>query len=420
MKTIRRYYIGLALMLSSLLAPGTVPNAFADETIRIAFIAPFSGAFAPQGDAFLKELRYSMDVVNKTGGALGKQFEIVTFDDKLQPAEAIIALKSATDQNIPIVIQCVGSNVAAAMIDGVAKYNARNPDNRVIYLNCAALANELTNEKCDFWHFRFAANVGQRVETLIQALPQDVTTVYLINQDYLYGQSVDADMKSYLAKLRPDVRIVGDDLVPFGKVKDYSSYITKIKVSKAQAVLTSNWGVDFNLLLKSGVETALDVRYFTLSAHLNGGPTAMGKSGVDRVYSALDFHHNIPNEIGNAETDAWIGKFHEQFPDFDYTWINYRTMFEMLQAAINKAGVVDPMKIALALEGMEITDTVGQKNIMRREDHQLIDPLYAAVFTTGVKYDSEHTGFGWKTVKTIPASELAQPTTCKMKRPPGA
>ena len=105
-----------------------------------------------------------MDVVNKKGGALGKQFEIVTFDDKLQPAEAIIALKSVTDQNIPIVVQCIGSNVAAAMIDSVAKYNARNPDNRVIYLNCAALANELTNEKCDFWHFRFAANVGQRMK----------------------------------------------------------------------------------------------------------------------------------------------------------------------------------------------------------------------------------------------------------------
>jgi branched-chain amino acid transport system substrate-binding protein len=420
MKQILRSLLGVTLLLGLLLAPATVPRAVADDTIKIAFIAPFSGAFAPQGDAFLKELRYSMDVVNKTGGALGKQFEIVTFDDKLQPAEAIIALKSVIDQNIPIVIQCIGSNVAAAMIDGVAKHNARNPDNRVIYLNCAALANELTNEKCDFWHFRFAANVGQRVETLIRALPRDTTTVYLVNQDYLYGQSVRADMKSYLAKLRPDVQIVGDDLVPFGKVKDFSPYVTKIKASGARSVLTSNWGVDFNLLLKSGVETGLDVNYFTLSAHLNGGPTSMGKSGVDRVYAALDFHHNIPSEVGNAETDGWIGEFHKQFPDFDYTWINYRTMFEMLQAAINKAGATDPMKIALALEGMEVTDAVGQKNTMRREDHQLIDQFYAAVFTTGVKYDSEGTGFGWKTVKTIPASELAQPTTCKMKRPAGA
>ncbi len=408
------------LLFGFILALGLLGHATAEDTIKIAFIAPFSGAFAPQGDAFLKELQYSLDTVNAKGGALGRKFEIVTFDDKLQPAEAIIALKSVTDQNIPIVMQCIGSNVAAAMIDGVAKHNARNPDHRVLYLNCAALANELTNEKCDFWHFRFAANVGQRVETLIRALPQDTTTVYLINQDYLYGQSVQTDMKSFLTKLRPDVKIVGDDLVPLGKVKDFSPYIAKIKASGAKAVLTSNWGVDFNLLLKSGVETALDVKYYTLSAHLNGGPTSMGATGVDRVYAALDFHHNVPSEVGNAATDAWIKGFQDKYPDFDYTWINYRTMFEMLQAAVNKAGEVDPMKIALALEGMEVTDAVGQKNIMRRDDHQLIDQFYAAVFTKGVKYDSERTGFGWKTVKTIPAADLAQPTSCKMKRPAGA
>ena len=414
MKAASRLLLGLALSL------GLLSQARAEDTIKIGFIAPFSGAFAPQGDAFLKELRYSMDVVNKSGGALGRKFELVTFDDKLQPAEAIIALKSVVDQNIPIVLQCVGSNVAAAMIDGVAKHNARNPDHRVLYLNCAALANELTNDKCDFWHFRFAANVGQRVETLIRALPQDIKTVYLVNQDYLYGQSVQADMKGFLAKLRPDVKIVGDDLVALGKVKDFSPYIAKIKTSGAQAVLTSNWGVDFNLLLKSGVETALDVKYFTLSAHLNGGPTSMGATGVDRVYAALDFHHNVASEIGNAPVDAWIKGFQDQFPEFDYTWINFRTMFEMLQKAVNAAGSVDPMKIALALEGLEITDAVGQKNTMRREDHQLIGQFYAAVFTRGVKYDSERTGFGWRTVKTISSRELAQPTTCRMKRPAGS
>jgi len=57
---------------------------------------------------------------------------------------------------------------------------------------------------------------------------------------------------------------------------------------------------------------------------------------------------------------------------------------------------------------------------MRREDHQLIGPLWVAEFSKGVKYDSEKTGFGWKTVMTIPSSDLALPTTCKMKRPAGA
>ncbi|MBS0643445.1 MAG: branched-chain amino acid ABC transporter substrate-binding protein [Acetobacteraceae bacterium] len=418
MKRLGQALAGLAFVVCAMLAIGQ--TARAQDTIKIAFIGPFSGAFAPQGDAFLKELQFSMDVVNAKGGALGKKFELVTFDDKIQPAEALIALKAATDQNIQLVIQCIGSNVAAAMIDGVAKHNARNPERPVLYLNCAALANELTNEKCDFWHFRFAAEVSQRVYSLILGLPKDIKTVYLMNQDYLYGQSVRADMRTYLAKLRPDVQIIGDDMVPLGKVKDFAPYIAKIKASGAQAVLTSNWGVDFNLLLKSGVETALDVKYYTLAAHLNGGPTAMGEAGVGRVFAVVDFHHNVPAELNNAEGDAWIKGFRDKYPEFDYTWLNFRTMFEMLQMAVNKAGSVDPLKVALALEGMQITDLASQTETMRKEDHQLIGPLWVAEFAKGVKYDSEKTGFGWKTVLTVPSADLALPTTCKMKRPPGA
>ena len=226
----------------------------AEDTIKIGFIAPFSGAFAANGDAWLKMLIYAMNNTNERGGALGKKFELVTFDDKITPSEALIALKSITDQNIPFVVQCIGSNVAAAMEEGVSRYNARNPEHRVLYLNCAALATDLTEEKCDFWHFRFAANVTQRVAALVRGLPKDASTVYLMNQDYLYGQGVAADTKKFLAQFRPDIKIVGEEFIPLGKVKDFSSYIAKIKASGAKALITSNWGPDFNLLMKAGVE----------------------------------------------------------------------------------------------------------------------------------------------------------------------
>jgi branched-chain amino acid transport system substrate-binding protein len=57
---------------------------------------------------------------------------------------------------------------------------------------------------------------------------------------------------------------------------------------------------------------------------------------------------------------------------------------------------------------------------MRKDDHQLSMPYYASHFTKDVKYDSEKTGFGWKTENMVPAADLDQPTTCKMKRPSGA
>jgi branched-chain amino acid transport system substrate-binding protein len=390
--------------------------ARAADTIKVGYVDPFSGPFASGGDEFLKVFAFILDRVNAKGGALGRKFELVPFDDKLQPAEALIALKNITDQNIPFVMQCTGSNVGAALVDGVSKHNARNPDNRVLYLNCGALATELTNEKCDFWQFRFAGNVEMRAVARIKALPKDIKKVYLLNQDYLFGQSVQHDTRKWLEKLRPDIEVVGDELMPFGKVQDFSSYVAKIKASGAQTVVTGNYNRDLNLLIKAAVDNGLDVRFDTYLAHLIGGPTAIGTAGERRLSSIMEFGPNVPVELkkpdAEAITNAWRASH-----DTDFSEIPFVTMFDMLAKAIDKAGSTDALKVAQALEGMKATDLVNSPVEMRKEDHQLLMPYYAATFTHDVKYDAEKTGLGWKTDFIASTEDLTLPTICKMKRP---
>src|SRR5437764_5331583 len=210
----------LTAFFGAMLAIACIAHASAQEAIKVAYTDPLSGPFAQVGDANLKQMQYIIDYINSRGGALGKKFELVPFDNKSQPSDALIALKSATYQNIPFIMQCSGSNIAAALIEAVEKHNDRNPDNRIIYLNCGAVATELTNEKCSFWHFRFDLHVGMKAEVMVRSLPKEVKKVYLINQDYLFGQSVQREVKSYLGRLRPVVQVVGDELRPLGKITD--------------------------------------------------------------------------------------------------------------------------------------------------------------------------------------------------------
>ena len=388
----------------------------ADDTIKIGYMDPFSGAFAAGGDAGLKTFQFILDYINARGGPLGKKFELVTFDDKLQPAEALIALKSITDQNIPFVMSCVGSNVGSALIDAVNKHNARNPDNRILQLNCGQLATELTNEQCSFWHFRFAGSVEMRAVARIKSLPQSVKSVYLMNQDYLFGQSIEKDTKRFLAEYRPDIKIVADEFIPLMQIKDFSPYITKIKASGADSIVTGNYGPDLNLLLKAAVDAGLEIRFDTYLAHVIGAATAMGSSGEGRVTSVLDDHDNIAVEEHNAEAEEFFKKWRATH---DFMFINVPSVvqFEMLTRAINQAGSTDAVKVAQALEGMEQKDLFGVTNIMRKEDHQLLYPYYVGVFTKDVKYDAEKTGLGWKTVYKTTVADETLPTTCKMKRP---
>ena len=320
----------------------------ADDTIKIGYMDPFSGAFAAGGDAGLKTFQFILDYINARGGPLGKKFELVTFDDKLQPAEALIALKSITDQNIPFVMSCVGSNVGSALIDAVNKHNARNPDNRILQLNCGQLATELTNEQCSFWHFRFAGSVEMRAVARIKSLPQSVKSVYLMNQDYLFGQSIEKDTKRFLAEYRPDIKIVADEFIPLMQIKDFSPYITKIKASGADSIVTGNYGPDLNLLLKAAVDAGLEIRFDTYLAHVIGAATAMGSSGEGRVTSVLDDHDNIAVEEHNAEAEEFFKKWRATH---DFMFINVPSVvqFEMLTRAINQAGSTDAVKVAQAL-----------------------------------------------------------------------
>ncbi|MGE0416458.1 MAG: branched-chain amino acid ABC transporter substrate-binding protein [Acetobacteraceae bacterium] len=390
--------------------------AAADDTIKIGYAETLSGTFAQIGDEGIKTIQFVIDGINAKGGVLGKKLVLEPIDDKNQPADALVALQKMVDDNLPIILNCGPSNVAAALVDGVNKNNARNPDHRIVYVNCGAVAPELTNEKCSFWHFRTDAHAGMKAEIMVRALPKTVTKVYMINQDYLFGQAVQRNLHMFLKKLRPDITIVGDELVPLGKIKDFTPYITKVQASGAQALLTGNWGPDMTLLIRAGMDAGLPIDYYTYYAHLAGGPTAIGPEGNNKVHSVMAFNENIGVETHNAKLDAWIQEFRKRF-DFDFVFGDRRLGVELIAAAINKAQSTDPLKIALAMEGMKLTDAAGHEAIMRKADHQILMTYYLGTFTKDVKYDSEHTGLGWRTDATIPASAIDQPTTCKMKRP---
>jgi branched-chain amino acid transport system substrate-binding protein len=411
-------WIPCMAVIAALLLAGTVPRpARAEDTIKIGYSELLSGPFAQVGDQGIKSIQFAIDAVNARGGVLGKKLELVAFDNKGQPAEALIMMQKMVDENLHIMMNCGPSNISAALIAGVDKHNERNPEHRILYMNCGGLAPELTNEQCSFWHFRSSGHAGMQAEIMVRALPKAITKVYLINQDYLFGQSAQRDLKAYLAKLRPDVQVVGEDMIPLGKIKDFSPYIAKIKTSGAQALLTGNWGPDVSLLIKSGMESGLEIEYRTMLGHLAGTPTAIGPGGNGRVFSVVSFHENLANENNNPATKALVEAFRAKH-DFDFIFGDRYVAVMLIADAIAKAGSTDPMKVALAMENLTVTDAAGLPATVRASDHQTMMTYYGVAYTKDVKYDSEKTGLGWRTTATIPGSDLAQqPTTCKMKRP---
>jgi len=411
-----RFFVTFACC-SALLIDSAAPVDAAD-TIKLALIEPFSGAFALQGETSLHHIQMAVDAINAAGGVLGgRKIELRAFDNKGSAQEALIALKQATDQDIRFVMQGVGVHVAHALLEAIAKHNERSPEQPVLYLNYSAPDPALTNEKCNFWHFRFDSHTDMKLDVLTTALARSANTrrVYLINQDYAYGQRISRVGKEMLAKKRPDVEIVGDELHPLGKIKDFAPYVAKIKASGADTVLTGNWGNDLSLLIRAGGEAGLQVTYYTLYANLNGMARAIDPAGKDRVKNVANWYVNVSDSRLEAFYLAYKRKYNE-----DWLFPPSKFAIDMFAHAVSAAGSADPLKVARMLEGMRFDAGTGEI-WMRPDDHQIIQPLYVATLTRAdgreVKYDFENTGLGWRVDMRVESKDTALPTTCKMERP---
>jgi branched-chain amino acid transport system substrate-binding protein len=397
-------------------------TTMAQDTLKIGWIDPLSGGGANQGERALKLFQFLANELNAKGGVLGKQVEIVPFDNKLNPQESLIQAQKAIDAGIRILTQGQASSVAGALTDFVTKYNERNPGKEVLYLNYAATDPVLTNDKCSFWHFRWEANSDIKMEALtnyMKGIPS-IKKLYLINQDYSFGQSVRSQARAMLAAKRPDIQIVGDELHPLQKITDFAPYIAKIKASGADSVITGNWGQDFALLLKAAADAGLRVNWYTYYAGSPGGPTAIKQGNLNnQVVEIVASSPNIDYAPAQAFEKAFRSKYGFAVPPGGGLPPAVNEM-RMLAAAADKAKSIEPVKIASALEGMEFEVFAGGKGYMRKDDHQFFQPMYIASFgelTNGEPFDEENTGWGWKVVEKIETAQTILPTTCKMARP---
>jgi branched-chain amino acid transport system substrate-binding protein len=422
MKNLRRGI--LKSLAASLFVPALAFAQGASAPVKIAMIEGLSGGNANGGEAVFRNLVWAIERVNERGGVKlpggARRLTLERYDSKGQIEEALSALRSAIDDGAQFIVQGNSSAVAAALIDAINKHNERDSARRVVFLNYSAVDPILTNEKCSFWHFRFDAHGDMRMAALMEVLKDDksVKSAYLIGQDYSFGQSVLREARRQLGAQRPDIQIVGDELHPMLRIKDFAPYATKIKASGADAVITGNFSNDLTLLVKAAREVGFNGKFYTFYGNALGAPAAIGDAGIGRVVAVADW---LPN-VATAQSEAFYKSFRQRYPNpaDDYVHMRMQLMIEALAQSIEKAGSLDAARVASALENV-VVNFQGQRGAMRAADHQFQQQLVVGLMdrqgTPGVKFDVEGSGYGFRVIKTIQPAQAEMPTTCRMTRP---
>jgi len=428
MKMFGKLWVAMWLMLA---AAGACAQTA--PPIKLALIEGLSGANANGGEAVYRNILWAVERVNARGGvklssAAAAPMVLERYDSKGQTEEALSSLRAAIDSGARFILQGNSSATASALVDAINKHNEREPAKRVVFLNYSAVDPALTNDKCSFWHFRFDAHSDMRMAALMDVMREDrtVKSVYLIGQDYSFGQAVLREARRQLAVQRPDITVVGEELHPMLRIKDFLPYAQKIKSSGAQAVITGNFSADLTLLVKAAKDAGFEGKFYTFYGNALGAPAALGEAGVGKVLAVADWLPNVPG----AASEAFYKSFRTRFPraDDDYVHMRMQLMVEALAQSVEAAaranptavGVPDPMAVALELERARVT-LGGQSGAMRAADHQFQQALVVGQMerqgAPGVRFDVEGSGFGFKVIKTLSAAQAEQASTCKMVRP---
>lgn len=392
--------------------------------IKVAMIEGLSGGNANGGEAVFRNLHWAVERVNQRGGVQTREgrrlLQLDRYDNKGQIEEALSMLRAAIDDGARVILQGNSSAVAAALVEAVNKHNERDPRRQVVFLNYSAVDPVLTNEKCSFWHFRFDAHADMRMAALMSVLREDkaLKSVYLLNPDYSFGHAVQREALRQLGLQRPDVRVAGEELMPLLRVKDFAPYATKIKASGADAVITGNFSNDLTLLVKAAREVGFEGRFYTFYGNALGAPAAIGDAGVGKVLAVADWLPNVPA----AASEEFYRSFRQRFPKpaDDYVHMRMQMLVEALAQAITRAGTVEAVPLARALETVDVR-FAGWTGLMRAADHQFQQPLVVGQMdrlgAPGVQFDVEGSGYGFRVVRQFTPPQVEMPHSCRMVRP---
>ncbi len=385
-----------------------------DDVIKVGIFWPFTGPAAVNGQIYWLTIGLAVHDINSQGGLMigGKKKKIVLIkgDHQMKPTVAKRAMeKLCLEDKVDLIIGTTGTHLNLVGQQVAAKYGK-------IYLTVASLADSLMQGKnWNKYTFRTCATNSMLATALAKFYAtRPEKKFYILCQDYTYGHNFATNFKNALKVTRPDAEIVGEDYHPLF-AKDFAPYLTKIKGTDAQVIISADFTPDLDNLTKQSDQLGIGL---PIAGPFTANPIPLQtiKPPHGKGFVAAQSYMTIFNKPGNVEL---MNKWHEcwknwQAPLYNgplFKWPLGILPQSMIGAywlfkVIEKADSLDADKIIAAWEGDEI-ELFGNKYKMRACDHQAIFDMNASEMSWPNNfYDKAATPVN---VVTIPAAECTQP-----------
>jgi len=315
------------------------------STIRIAAVAPTTGAQAETGQDLLNGIKMAVDERNAKGGLLGKKVELVIFDDAADPKEAVsIAHKITSD---PTIVGVVGHMNSGTTKPATPIYNQAG----LPVVIPASTNPEITTQGFNNLFRIPPTDLDQGTDVAKYALNQlGKKRFAIIHDSTAYGQPLSE-------VVRKTVQDAGGQVVAFEGIsegdRDFRAVLTKIKTANPEVLFFGGIYNEGGLIAKQAKELGLDVPFLAADGTYSekfvqlAGPAAEG--------AIISF--TAPDESVNESTRNFANKFRQQYGGIKaFAPLGYDAA-NVLMSGIERAGKTDGAAIIATLHSPDFSYT---------------------------------------------------------------
>ncbi len=371
--------------------------------LKIALIAGKTGPL----EAYAKqtETGFMMGLEYLTKGSMtwqGRKINVIVKDDQLKADLAKTLLEQAyNDDGVDIAVGTTSSAAALAMLP-VAEESGK------VLIVEPAVADAITGEKWNRFIFRTSRNSTQDAYAAAAAIPEtgDVTIATLA-QDYAFGRDGVAALKTALAAIRPNAKVVFEEYTP-QSATDFTASAQRLfdalKDKPGRKIIEIIWAGPHPL------PKIADLKPERFGIEIAPGGNILPVMKLYKNYPGMEgavyYYYAFPK---NPMNDWFVAEHQKRFgtpPDF-FTAGGFAAASAVL-TAVEKAGGSDPEKLIAAMEGMTFETPKGPMTF-RKEDHQALQPMYHFKVKADGRSDTDLLDL----VATVPADKMPIPVRNK-------
>jgi len=393
-------------LFASLLLSLLVSTTAVAETLKIGLNYPQTGRYKDQGlqqrlGAFL-----AVDEINKAGGIMGREVELVIRNTSGEPDKGAKNTAELIDREG---VQMVFGGVSSAV--AIASGRAAKERDR-IYFGTLTYSNATTGAAGHTHMFREPYNAWMTAKALSQYLnAQHAGDEYFyITADYTWGWSVEESVRKFTNTNDTDAHVGVKTPFPRAYIADFRDALEKADQSGAKVLMMVLFGDDMVRALNVAYEMGLTekmqvvVPNLTLGMARQVGPTIMeGVVGGSPWVWSVPYQYDYPR--GKEFVEAFSSRY-EMRPSTAAASA-YSIVYQY-KDAVERAGTTNTRQLIRTLEGHRYT-FLKDEQYWRTFDHQNVQTVYVVrVKPRDQVVADEYSSDYFEIIDSMPGDEAVQ------------